>query len=109
MMKKETTHMLNVVNTPQEAISFSDMDAYNIKIKCLVCSESRFIQYERPYEDKGKLVIGEHSFPLNLIELVTVRFKDEFRRWEERYKVDSRYFRQFLSEAALQELEEFEP
>ena len=100
--------MLNLVNTPQEAISFNDTDAYNIKIKCLACSESGFIEYERPYEDNGKLIIGKHSFPLNLIEMVTVRCKNQFSRWETQYKVDSRYFRQFLSEAALQELEEFE-
>lgn len=100
--------MLNLVNTPQEAISFNDTDAYNIKIKCLACSESAFIPFTELYEDNGKLVIGKHSFPINLIEMVTVRYKNEFRRWEEKYKVDSRYFRQFLGDAALQELEKFE-
>lgn len=106
---KETTHMLDLVNTPQEAISFIDTDAYNIKIKCLACSESAFIPYRKPFEDNGKLVIGEYSFPLNLIEMVTVRCKNQFCRWETKYKVDSRYFKQFLSDAALQELEKFEP
>ena len=40
--------------------------------------------------------------------MVTVRYKDEFSRWEEKYKVDSRYFRLFLNNAALKELDEFE-
>lgn len=55
--------MLNLVNTPQEAIAFIGTDAYNIKIKCLACSESGFIQYERPYEANGKLIIGGAFFP----------------------------------------------
>ena len=101
-------YMLNLVNTPQEATSFDDTNAYNIKVKGLACSESAFIPYTELYEDNGKLVIGKHSFPINLIEMVTVRYKDEFSRWEEKYKVDSRYFRLFLSDAALKELDEFE-
>lgn len=100
--------MLDIVNTPQEAVALLDANAYNIKIKCLSCFESRFIPYIQPFEDNGKLVIGQHSFPLILIEMITVRCKNEICKWEIKYKVDSRYFRQFLNNVALQELEKFE-
>lgn len=99
--------MTELVSTPEEAISRIHGEAYIIKIKCLACTESRFINYAPPIIHDGKLVIGEHSFPIKLIEMVTVRWRDEFGKYENRYKVESRYFRQFLNNAALDELGKF--
>lgn len=101
-------NMLEIVNTPQEAIKFISSNVYNVKIKCLACSESRFIPYVLPMIRDGVLMIGEQSFPLGLIEMVTVRWKDEYGKWEAKYKVDSGYFRQFFNEKAIKELEKLE-
>ena len=75
--------MLELVSTPQEAVSSISDNVYNIKIKCLACSESKFIPYAPPIIQEGTLIIGEHSFPLNLIEMVTIRWKDKVlvRKW----------------------------
>lgn len=100
--------MMELVSTPREAVSSISDNVYNIKIKCLACSESKFIPYVPPIIQEGTLIIGEHSFPLNLIEMVTIRWKDNYGKWERKYKVESRYFRQFLNDAAIQELERFE-
>jgi len=104
----EKRNMMELVSTPQEAVSYISNDVYNIKIKCLACSESKFIPYVPPIVQDGTLIIGEHSFPLKLIEMVTARWKDEYTRGERKYKVDSRYFRQFFNDAAIKELEKFE-
>lgn len=100
--------MTELVNTPKEAVDIICEDVYNIKIKCLACSESRFIPYVSPNIQDGTLIIGKHSFPFKLIEMVTVRGKNEYGKWETKYKVDSRYFRQFFNEETIQELERFE-
>ena len=102
---KEKMIMTELVSTPEEAINLIHGDAYNIKIKCLACSESEFIPYVPPIIHEGKLMVGEHSFPLRLVEMVTFRWKNEFGKWESRYKVESSYFRQFLNNTARQELE----
>lgn len=108
MEEKDKTEMTELVSTPQEAVDIIGEDVYNIKIKCLACSESRFIPYVPPVIQDGTLIIGEHSFPLRLIEKVTVRKKNEYGKWETKYKIDSRYFRQFFNDEAIQELERFE-
>lgn len=100
--------MTELVSTPEEAVGSIHENAYNIKIKCLACSESKFIPYVQPVIWNGTLTIGEHSFPLRLVEMVTVRCRNEHHRWEIRYKVYGMYFRQFLNEIALQELEDFD-
>lgn len=100
--------MMELVSTPEEAVGSIHENAYNIKIKCLACSESKFIPYGQPVIRNRTLTIGKHSFPLRLVEMVTVRGRDENHRWEIRYKVDSMYFRQFLNDIALQELEDFD-
>lgn len=100
--------MMELVNTPQEALSLIGDDVYNIKIKCVACSESKFIPYVPPIIQDGKLMIGEHSFPLRLIETITFRWKNKNARGERKYKVDSRYFMQFFNEEAVQELKRFE-
>lgn len=100
--------MTELVSTPQEAVDNICENAYNIKIKCLACSESRFISYVPLIIQNGILTIGEHSFPLKLIEMITIRWKNEYGKWEKKYKVDSRYFRQFFNDEAIQELERFE-
>ncbi len=99
--------MLELVSTPQEAVSSISDNVYNIKIKCLACSESKFIPFAPPIIQEGIMIIGEHSFPLNLIEMVTIRWKDNYGKWEKKYKVESRYFRQFFNDATIQELERF--
>ena len=40
--------------------------------------------------------------------MATIRLKNEYRKWEKKYKVDSRYFKQFFNEDAIQELERFD-
>ena len=100
--------MTELVSTPQEAIDIICEDVYNIKIKCLACSESGFIPYVPPSIQDGTLVIGEHSYPLRMVEMIIVRCKNEYRKWERKYKVNSRYFRQFFNEEAIQELERFD-
>lgn len=99
---------MELVRTPEEAVDHISENVYNIKIKCLACSESKFIAYVPPIIQDGTLIIGEHSFPLRLIEMVTVRGKNEYGKCESKYKVDSSYFRQFFSEEAIQELERFD-
>lgn len=100
--------MTELVSSPEEAIANIPEEAYNIKLKCLACSESKFIPYVTPIMQDEILIIGEHSFPLKLIEMVTARWKDEYGKREAKYKVDSRYFRQFFNECAIQELEKFD-
>lgn len=107
MEEKDKTEMIELVSTPQEAVDNICENAYNIKIKCLACSESQFISYVPLIIQDGILIIGEHSFPLKLIEMITVRWKDEYGKWEKKYKVDSRYFRQFFTNEVIQELEGF--
>lgn len=100
--------MAELVGTPQEAVVLISENVYNIKIKCLACSESRFIPYVPSIIQDETLIIGEHSFPLKLIEMVIARGKNEYGKWETKYKVDSRYFRQFFNEKAIQELEKYD-
>lgn len=99
--------MIELVSTPEEAVGFIHENAYNIKIKCLACSDSKFIPYEEPVIRDGTLTIGKHSFPLRLAEMITVRYRNEYHKQEMRYKVDRMYFRQFLNDTALQEPEDF--
>lgn len=99
--------MTELVSTPEEALNDIHEHTYNIKIKCLACSESSFIPYVPHIIQEGKLIIGERSFPLKLIEAITVRWKDEYGKQENRYKVESKYFSQFLNRTALDELEKF--
>lgn len=100
--------MIELVNTPQEAVSMIRDSAYAVKIKCLACSESQFMPYVPPIIQEGTLVIGHYSFPLKLIEMVTARYKSEYGKLETKYKVESMYFRQFLNDIAVQELGKFE-
>lgn len=100
--------MIEFVSTPLEAVSKVCDNAYAIKIKCLACSESQFIPYNPPIIQDGTLVIGHHSFPLKLIEVVTARYKHTYGKQETKYKVESGYFRQFLNDTAIQELKKFE-
>lgn len=99
--------MVELVSTPEEALGRIPECVYNIKVKCLACSEGRFIPYTPPVIKEGKLIIGEHLYPLKLIEALTVRCKNEYGKWENRYKIESRYFRQFLNGNALDELGKF--
>ncbi len=100
--------MIEIVSTPQETVNYISSNVYNIKIKCLGGSESNFIPYVPPMVYDGALVIEEHSFSINLIEIITVRCKNEYGKREEKYKADSRYFRHFFNDDVIHELERFE-
>lgn len=67
----------------------------------------KFIPYVQPVIQDVKLIIGKHSFPINFIEMITIRWKDEYGKHEAKYKIDSIYFRQFFNDTAIRELERF--
>ena len=101
-------HTINIVETPQKIFDSIQIKPYIIKIKCLACSETKFLPYVEPVIKNGTLYIGSSSFPLDLIEKVTVRHTWEYEKEETVFKVNSLYFRQFLNEEAKQKLKEFE-
>ena len=57
-----------ILNTPQDVINkivkSENAGIYNIKIKCLGCSETNFIRYENMVVTDSKIAIGEHIFPV---------------------------------------------
>ena len=67
----------------------------------------KFIPYVQPVIQDVRLIIGKHSFPINFIEMITIRWKDEYGKHGAKYKIDSIYFRQFFNDTAIQELERF--
>lgn len=85
---------------------------YNIKVKCVACTECSFIPYSKPVISGSKLIIGDFRYPIKLLEKMTVRVwecfcKDdiEYREKTERiYKVSSRYFCEMMTEEAREEL-----
>lgn len=81
-----------IVNSPYEIIDvIPDYKPYVIKIKCICCTETGFIAYENPIVTEHKLTIGIRSYPIKLIERVTIRYySKEFDFKEEiQFKVSS--------------------
>lgn len=99
---------MEYVKEPLEAVEKIPDNAYLVKIKCLGCSETNFLQYEKPIIKNNKLFIGKLAFPFNLIEMITFRNKTIYGKYEESYKVESTYFYKFFNEKAILELEEFD-
>ena len=77
---------------------------YNIKVKCLGCRAGAFIPCSVPMIQDGLLRIGEHAFPIDVIEEVTFRCKYEWGRQENVYRMPSAYLKQFLNEQAREYL-----
>lgn len=100
-----------ILDTPQDVINkivkSENAGIYNIKIKCLGCSETNFIRYENMVVTDSKIAIGEHIFPVFIIEKVTIRYKFAGEKFEVRYKVSAKYFRTLLNEDAQKFLAEF--
>lgn len=99
-----------IVNSPYEIIDvIPDYKPYVIKIKCICCTETGFIAYENPIVTEHKLTIGIRSYPIKLIEKVTIRYYDEeFDSKEEiQFKVSSKYFAALLNDDAKESLLEF--
>ena len=71
---------------------------YNIRIKCLGCRAGAFIPYSIPVIQENLLRIGEHSYPIDIIEEITFRCKYEWGRQEYVYRMSSAYLKQFLNE-----------
>ena len=106
-----------ILDTPEEIVEkiMRRGGIYVIKVKCLACSEGSFIPYVPPVIDGGKLIIGRYSYPVELVEMVTIRYKyivkeagDMPIRGEVRYKVSSLRLNLLLSAHALERLKEFE-
>lgn len=98
-----------ILNTPQDVINeiIKKEDIYNIKIKCLACSESNFIRYEDMVVTDSKVTIGEHSFPLSMIEKITIRYRCVGIKFESQYKVSAIYVKSLLNEEAQKILADF--
>lgn len=80
-------------------------EAYVIKLKCLGCTETKFFPFEKVAVGDGVFKIGSRSFPLNLLEQITVRTKEEYvGKAEYIFSVSSLYFRRVLNEEAKEEL-----
>lgn len=98
-----------VVDNPKYIMAtIQNYNPYIIKIKCICCSETSFMNYETPIETEDKLKIGKSSFPIKLIERITIRYRDELLGASEiQFKVSSQYFLQFLNDDAKESLLEF--
>lgn len=100
-----------ILDTPQDVINeivkAENAGIYNIKIKCLGCSETNFIRYENMVVTDSKIAIGEHIFPVFMIEKVTIRCRDEGIKLEYQYKVSAKYLKTLLNEDAQKLLVEF--
>lgn len=98
-----------ILNTPQDVINeiIKTEDIYNIKIKCLACSESDFIRYEDIVVTDSKVTIGEHSFPIYMIEKATIRYRCAGIKLESQYKVSAKYLKTLLNEEAQKILADF--
>lgn len=99
-----------IVNSPYEIIDvIHNYKPYVIKIKCICCTENSFIKYEDPVITEHKLKIGMSSYPIKLIERVTIRYYNkEFDFKEEiQFKVSSKYFAALLNDDAKESLLEF--
>lgn len=100
-----------ILDTPKdvvnEIVKAEDAGIYNIKIKCLGCSETKFISYEPIFVNDLIVAIGEHCFPIAMIEKVTIRCRDEWIKLEYQYKVSAKYLKTLLNENAQRLLAEF--
>lgn len=99
-----------ILETPKELIkSILEYDPYVIKVKCLCCSETKFCTYQKPMLMDEKLKIGMDYYPINIIEKVTIRCKNEAFGWNEEieFKISSRYLMTLFNEDIKKNLSEF--
>ena len=99
-----------LVNEPEDIVDLlKDMeDIYLIKVKCIACSESVFFPYVIPQIEGEALVIGERSFPIRMVEKITIRKNVEELRIEEQYKVSNSYLKSFLDDESREVLKKFD-
>lgn len=97
-----------IKDTPQDVINEITRikGIYNIKIKCLACSESCFIPYKNMVVEDSKIVIGGHSFPVFMIEKVTIRYCYTGMKYEAKYKVSAKYLKTLLNEEVKKMLDD---
>lgn len=97
---------MNIVDNPTDLLNHivNIENAYLIKIKCIACSECGFIKYKNPIIKNDLIIIGEYSYPFNLIETITIRCKDCYRKTESKYKVSNNYLKQLLNDETIKEL-----
>ena len=94
-------------NTPEEAAEGAGAieGAYVIKVKCLGCSETGFVPYDKISTEDGKLSVGTRFYPLSLVEQISVRTMEKhIGRVEYVFKVCSEYFQAVLRDEAIEEL-----
>lgn len=102
---------MTLYNNPEELIKDlqEKENVIRVKVKCLSCTSASFMPYEKPRHIGSKLIIGDSTFPAALIESVKVQyyFHEDFKTTEY-WKVDRNYFRKYLTQEALSELDKYQ-
>lgn len=87
-------------DNPKQLVAdvISQEGIYILKVKCLGCRAGAFIPYSVPIIQENLLRIREHAYPIDVIEEITFRCKEEWGRQEYVYRMSSAYLKQFLNE-----------
>lgn len=98
-----------ILNNPNELKNYilNLKDAYIIKIKCIGCTESKYIKYENPIIKGNILIIGNYKYPFDLIESISIRTNNEYIKEEYSYKISSNYLKMLLENNVQQELKKY--
>ena len=75
-----------------------------IKVKCICCTETPFVEFVMPQEENGRLIIRQMSVPKSLVESLTVRYKTPYGKMDVRYKVAATTLNALLNEKARMEM-----
>lgn len=97
------------IETPKDLkYSILDLeDAYVIKIKCILVSNNKFIPYINPIFKDDFLIIGNYSYPLDLIQQVVIRKNHHIYKEETSYNISTAYLKSLLNDQTINKLKKY--
>lgn len=83
--------------------------AYSMKVKCIGAVETAFRPYgSGPDIDSERIVWGSYSYPLDLLERITVRIREDWgERCQYTYQVENQYVISLMADEPSKKLLQF--
>lgn len=91
------------------AVKEQEEKAYSMKVKCVGAAETPFRPYgSGPGIDGESLIWGSYSYPLDLLERITVGLREAWgERCQYTYQVENQYVISLMEEDAIKKLSQF--